>query len=118
MAKLTSAPSRSLSSKVDYELATPITWFPSQAVSPGGNSLIHGETPLLNEFVSKKELATSFGVSSRTIERWVRMRLLPAPVRLGRTSLYHLPTVKQHLEDRARGNVPRSGRTTTKRRGA
>lgn len=52
---------------------------------------------LLSEYVRKNELAQQFGVSERTIERWVRLRLLPAPVRLGRTSLYHLPTIQEHL---------------------
>jgi len=52
---------------------------------------------LLAEYVRKDELAQQFGVSERTIERWVRLRLLPAPVRLGRTSLFHLPTIQQHL---------------------
>lgn len=56
---------------------------------------------LLGDYASKQNLATAFDVSERTIERWVRLRLIPAPVRLGRTSLFHLPTVRQHLEDLA-----------------
>ena len=58
---------------------------------------------LLDEYVGKRELAREFGVSKRTIERWVRLRLLPAPVRLGRTALYHIPTLKRHLADQVNG---------------
>ena len=53
---------------------------------------------LLAEYANKKEVADEFDVSERTIERWVRLRLLPAPVRLGRTSLFHLPTIRRHLD--------------------
>ncbi len=70
------------------------------------------EPGLLDEFVRKKDLAREFDKSERTIERWVRLRLLPAPLRLGRTSLYHLPTVKKYLADqmeqRSRRNPRRS----------
>ena len=52
---------------------------------------------LLAEYLRKDELAEEFGVSTRTIERWVRLRLIPAPVRLGRTSLYNREAVKEHL---------------------
>ena len=66
---------------------------------------------LLAEFIGKEDLAHEFGVAGRTIERWVRLRLLPAPIRLGRTSLYHLPTVKKYLaeqmEQRSRRNPRR-----------
>ncbi len=70
------------------------------------------EPGLLDEFVRKKDLAREFDKSERTIERWVRLRLLPAPLRLGRTSLFHLPTVKNHLakqmEQRSRRDPRRS----------
>ena len=52
---------------------------------------------LLFDCATKAEIAREFGVSERTIERWVRMRLLPRPLKLGRTILFHLPTVQQHL---------------------
>ena len=70
------------------------------------------EPGLLAEFVRKEDLAREFGVSERTIERWVRQRLLPAPLRLGRTSFHHIPTVKNHLakqmEQRSRRDPRRS----------
>lgn len=68
------------------------------------------ETGLLAEFVRKEDLAREFGVSERTIERWVRLRLLPAPIRLGRTSLYHLPTVKKYLADQTSDKIRRRSR--------
>ena len=64
--------------------------------------------PLLQGYASKDQLADEFRVSPRTIERWVRLRLLPAPIRLGRKSLYHLPSIKRHMTDQlARPSAPR-----------
>ncbi len=61
---------------------------------------------LLDEYAPKSDVASAFNVSDRTIERWVRLRLLPAPIKLGRTSLFHIPTIKKAL---ANGGVgPRS----------
>jgi hypothetical protein len=62
-------------------------------------------SPLLTDYAETQLLAQQFGVSQRTIERWVRLRLLPAPLRLGRKSFHHLPSIRKHLADRAeRGN--------------
>ena len=66
---------------------------------------------LLGEYAPKKALAKAFGVCERTIERWVRLRLLPAPLRLGRTSLHHLPTVKQHLAEQTEAKGRRRARS-------
>lgn len=55
----------------------------------------------LTDFAHPRELAKEFNVSVRTIERWVRMRLLPAPVKLGRTTLHHLPTVRASLLEKS-----------------
>lgn len=62
---------------------------------------------ILAEYVRKSELAQEFQVSERTIERWVRLRILPAPLKLGRTSLFHLPTVRKHLERQLEPRRPR-----------
>ena len=70
---------------------------------------VEPKSDLLHDYVTKHSLAVEFGVSTRTIERWVRLRLLPAPVRLGRTTLYHLSTIRNHLESQARG-LPGSAR--------
>ena len=59
---------------------------------------------LLADYIPKEQVAAEFDVSSRTIERWVRLRLLPAPIRLGRKSLHHVPSIRRFLADRAIGN--------------
>jgi predicted DNA-binding transcriptional regulator AlpA len=55
----------------------------------------------LADFITKLELAEILQVSPRTIERWIRLRELPAPVRLGRTSFFHLPSIEVLLQGRA-----------------
>ena len=65
---------------------------------------------ILADYVRKEDLAKEFEVSTRTIERWVRLRLLPAPVRLGKTSLHHLPTVREHLKNLTNTAARRRGR--------
>ncbi len=62
---------------------------------------------LLAEYARTDELAREFDKSPRTIERWVRLRLIPPPIRLGSVSLHHIPTLKQHLTDRAVGRLSR-----------
>ncbi len=56
---------------------------------------------ILSEYARKEQIAQLFGVSQRTIERWVRLRGLPKPIRLGRTLLFHIPTLKEHLAAQA-----------------
>lgn len=46
-------------------------------------------TIIEDEFLTKPQLAALFGVSERTVERWVRLRSLPAPTRVGRQRLWH-----------------------------
>jgi hypothetical protein len=58
-------------------------------------------SPLLTDYAETPLLAQQFGVSQRTVERWVRVGLLPAPLRLGRKSFHHLPSIRKHLSDRA-----------------
>ena len=70
---------------------------------------------LLAEYARKNELAREFDVSPRTIERWVRLRLIPPPIRLGRVSLHHIPTLKQHLTDRAVGRLSREHTKSARR---
>ena len=60
------------------------------------------ESPLLDEFATKAQVAEMFGVAPRTIERWVRLRQIPAPSRIGKHRLWHLPTLHKHL---ARGSA-------------
>lgn len=65
----------------------------------------------LREFANKNELADLFGVSARTIERWVRLRTIPKPVQLGRRSLFHLPTIREVLTKAASSGSHRPPRT-------
>jgi hypothetical protein len=66
---------------------------------------------LLADYIPTEQVAAEFDVSSRTVERWVRLKLLPAPLRLGRTSLHHVPSIRKHLADRAEcGSRHRRGR--------
>lgn len=52
---------------------------------------------LLADYATTPELAAEFGVSPRTVERWINLRLIPPPVRLGRKVLHHRPTIREHL---------------------
>ena len=52
---------------------------------------------ILSDYLSKEELAEQFGKSPRTIERWVRLRLIPAPVRMGKSTFFHVPSVKEAM---------------------
>jgi predicted DNA-binding transcriptional regulator AlpA len=61
----------------------------------------------LKVFLSKQDVAAAFGVSVRTVERWVRLRQLPAPVRLGRVSLFHVPTLREFLASDAKRSLDR-----------
>lgn len=79
---------------------------------PGSAGAIQrdGDSHLLIDFARKEQLAREFGVSERTIERWVRMRVLPKPVRLGRTLLFHIPTIRRYLESQSPSDRPRRSR--------
>lgn len=79
------------------------------AVSPGEISQNGAPAPL-SGFVTKRELAKLLRVSSRTIERWIRLRELPAPVRLGRQIFFHLPTLERHFEQQAVASVQKLNR--------
>ncbi len=67
---------------------------------------------LLQDYVTKSELASEFNVSQRTVERWVRLRLIPQPVRLGRKSLFHIQSIRDHLLQR----LNNSGQSNRRRR--
>ena len=68
------------------------------------SALPGGRLTLLSDYVRKSVIAREFEVSERTIERWVRLRLLPAPLKLGRTSFFHLPTVADYLANQIKPN--------------
>ena len=60
-----------------------------------------GHSSLLDDYVSKVDLAGEFGVSTRTVERWVRLRVIPSPVKIGRLSLFHVPSLAKYLAAQA-----------------
>ena len=70
---------------------------------------------LLADYARKDELARAFDRSDRTIERWVRDRLIPPPLRLGSLSLFHVPTLKQHLTDQVVGRLSRKHTKSARR---
>jgi len=59
---------------------------------------------LLADYARTDQLAKIFHVSPRTIERWIRLRLLPTPLKLGRTRLHHIPSIRKRLADRTVDN--------------
>jgi hypothetical protein len=59
---------------------------------------------LLADYARTDQLAIIFNVSSRTIERWTRLKLLPAPLKLGRKRLHHIPSIRKRLADRTVDN--------------
>ena len=64
-------------------------------------------TRLLEDYASRREIASEFEVSERTIDRWVRRGIVPPPIKLGRMALFHLPTVREHLLRKAQRLVRR-----------
>jgi predicted DNA-binding transcriptional regulator AlpA len=38
---------------------------------------------MTTELLTKKELATAFRVSERTVDAWVAQKILPSPIKLG-----------------------------------
>jgi len=75
----------------------------SQTSRSGVSAVFDKEPPsgphLLADYIGKEQLAQAFGVSARTVERWVRLRQFPAPLKLGRKRLYYVPTVRKYLAD-------------------
>jgi hypothetical protein len=59
---------------------------------------------LLADYARTDQLAKIFNVSPRTIERWTRLKLLPAPLKLGRKRLHHIPSIRKRLADRTADN--------------
>lgn len=54
---------------------------------------------LLTDFATKQEVAKKFGVTTRTVDRWVRQGQIPAPLKIGRQRLWHQPTVNKLLSE-------------------
>ena len=60
---------------------------------------------IIDEYRTKEELAAELGKSPRTIERWVRLGIIPKPVRLGATPYFHVPTIQSWLAKQAQKGV-------------
>ena len=56
---------------------------------------------LFEQFATKQQVAELFGVTPRTIERWVRLRTIPQPRRVGRQRLFYLPEMRKALAKEA-----------------
>lgn len=57
-------------------------------------------------FLNKQQIADWFGVSKRTLERWVETDEFPSPFRIGGVCFWHVPTltrwgVKRFLDENA-----------------
>jgi hypothetical protein len=59
---------------------------------------------LLGEYVPTEELAKIFNVTPRTVNRWTRLKLLPAPLKLGRKPFHHIPSVRKRFAERMAAN--------------
>ncbi len=68
------------------------------------------DSRILADYARTEELAEEFEVSKRTIQRWVRLRLLPAPKKMGKTSLHHVPTIREHIKNLGNPTARRRGR--------
>lgn len=62
---------------------------------------MNADNPLLEDFATKQQVADMFGVSTRTVERWVRLRSIPQPRKVGQQRLFHLPTLRNALAKEA-----------------
>ena len=82
----------------------------------GGQDRAGTGSDLLSDYANKTVIARAFGVSTRTIDRWIRLRIIPSPVRLGRTALYHLPTIRKYLSEQVDLNGRRLSRGRIKGR--
>lgn len=52
-----------------------------------------------NGYISKAEMAQRLSRTGRTVEKWMRAGRLPF-LKIGRSVLFHWPTVEKHLNER------------------
>lgn len=52
---------------------------------------------ILEDYATVEALAEEVNRSPRTLERWVRQRIIPAPVKIGAVRMFHVPTLRKHL---------------------
>lgn len=56
-------------------------------------------TKLLDEYLTRPELAVEFDKSERTLERWERLGIGPPVTRLGSTPIYNIQGARAWLRD-------------------
>lgn len=54
----------------------------------------------IQEFLNKQEIAREFHITTRTVDEWMRRRLIPF-TKIGRCVRFHWPSIKQHLTEKA-----------------
>jgi hypothetical protein len=68
--------------------------------------------PLLDDYLSRAELAQEIGRTERTLARWAAQGIGPPITWLGRTPYYHAPSVRAWLLSQERPFVRQGGRPT------
>ena len=53
---------------------------------------------ILDDYLTKEELARQLGKSTRTVERWAALRIGPPRTRVGASVLYAIADVRRWLE--------------------
>jgi hypothetical protein len=62
---------------------------------------MNDDNPILKDFATTHQLAKALHKSPRTIERWVRLRIIPQPKKVGRERYHHIPSVRKALTKEA-----------------
>jgi hypothetical protein len=65
---------------------------------------------LLQDYLSRDELARQLGESTRTLYRWEEKRIGPPVTRVGKRVLYHIPSVQLWLQSRQQEMIRERGR--------
>lgn len=63
--------------------------------------------PLLDDFLSRDQLAKELGKSRCSVTRWERLGVGPPIVRIGGTPLYRRSTVEAWLADQEKKQAPK-----------
>jgi len=72
--------------------------------------------PLLDDYMTRAELAVQLNCTERTLERWFSQGTGPAITRLGKTPIYRIASVQAWLLNQERQFVCQRGRQTGRKR--
>lgn len=50
-----------------------------------------------SKFASAREVADFYGVGLSTVWRWLKLGLIPAPIRIGRRTLWEAADLEEHV---------------------